>query len=268
MSALPVPEARVHGQGPDIILLHGLFGSGDNFGTQARALGSHFRVHTPDLRNHGSSFHHAQMNYAVMAEDILRYADRTGIAQAVIAGHSMGGKVAMQVALNAPRRFPALIVLDIAPVDYARYGAQGRHDKILQALLTLEEHPVHSRGQADAHLTSFVTDPGVRAFLLKNLRRHPDHTYHLRLNIRAIADSYANLAAAPQGTPYPGPALFLKGGQSGYIRDEFLPGITRMFPSARIHVLPEAGHWLHTDCPEETIAAIRDFLAKHTGKGC
>lgn len=254
---------RITGEGPPLILLHGLFGSLDNLGGIARRLEDQWQIHALDARNHGQSPHTDTMDYPAMAADVLAYMDRHGLEKASLLGHSMGGKVAMQVALAAPDRVSRLIVADIAPVTY-----QARHDAILEGLTGIHLADVTSRKDADDLLADFVETPGVRQFLLKNLERIPRDeqqaggpTFRWRLNLSVINACYGNLAKAPEGEgPFEGPVLFLKGADSAYIQEKHREAIERLFPAAQLRIIQDTGHWLHAEKADTFAALCRRFL--------
>ena len=254
---------RISGQGEPLILLHGLFGSLENLGGVARRLEDTWQIHALDQRNHGSSPHLSDMDYPSMAADVVAYLDAQGIDKAFILGHSMGGKVAMQVALRYPERVKAIIVADIAPVTYAP-----RHDAVLEGMKSLDLRGVKSRSDADARLAEFVEIAGVRQFLLKNLERIPadeqemgDTVFRWRLNLPVIDASYRNLAAAPQGDgPFEGPVLFIKGADSAYIQEKHQSTIRSLFPNAELDIIEGAGHWLHAEKAETFASLCRRFL--------
>lgn len=254
---------RITGEGAPLILLHGLFGAQENLGAIARQFHTQWQVHALDLRNHGSSFHADTMDYPSMAGDVLEYMDKQGLDKACLLGHSMGGKVAMQVALQAPERVEKLIVADISPVTY-----KAHHDAILEGMMQVDLASVRSRRDADKQLAEFVEAPGVRQFLLMNLERIPNEAqskdgpvYRWRLNLKAIDDCYANLAAAPVAdAPYKGPVLFLKGADSAYIQEKHKEDISRLFPEAQIQVIEGTGHWLHAEKTDTFVALCQQFL--------
>ncbi len=254
---------RITGEGEPIIVLHGLFGSLDNLGGIARRLEDRWEIHALDLRNHGNSPHTDEMNYPAMAEDVAAYMDARGIEKASILGHSMGGKVAMQVALSHPERVTAVIAADIAPVGY-----EPRHDSILEGMNSLDLAGVSSRREADKQLADHVDIPGVRQFLLKNLERIPEaeqtdnqHRFRWRLNLPAIDACYADIAAAPEGDgPYEGPVLFIKGGDSPYIQEKHQDTIRSLFPAAELKIIEGTGHWLHAEKPDTFAALCHRFL--------
>ncbi|WP_029654417.1 alpha/beta fold hydrolase [Marinobacter daepoensis] len=256
-------NSRVSGQGTPLILLHGLFGSLENLGGIGRRLEDSWQIHALDERNHGSSPHSDVMDYPAMAEDVIAYLDAQSIDKAILLGHSMGGKVAMQVALTYPERVQALIVADISPVTYKPH-----HDAILEGMQKLDLTGVKTRREADARLAEFVAVEGVRQFLLKNLERIPAETqssedvlFRWRLNLPVIDACYDNLAAAPEGSaPYRGPVLFIKGADSAYIQDKHRDTIRELFPEAELKVIDGTGHWLHAEKPDDFATLCRDFL--------
>ncbi|HLV78464.1 MAG TPA: alpha/beta fold hydrolase [Marinobacter sp.] len=255
---------RITGQGEPLVLLHGLFGSLENLGGIARRLEDRWQIHALDARNHGSSPHTDEMNYPAMAADVVAYLDSQGLEQASILGHSMGGKVAMQVALNYPERVSSIIVADIAPVTY-----QHGHDAILEGMKNLDLYGVRSRKQADERLAGFVDELGVRQFLLKNLERIPaaeqsdrERIFRWRLNLPVIDACYPNLTAAPEGPgPFQGPVLFIKGGNSAYIQDKHQASIRELFPRVELKVIEGTGHWLHAEKADVFAGLCRDFLS-------
>ncbi len=231
-----------------IILMHGMFGSLSNLGIAARAFNNaNYRVISVDMRNHGLSPHEAEMSYELMANDIVELMDDLELPEALLLGHSMGGKVGMQVAMNHPERVAKLIVADIAPVTYK----VDRHGGILDGLKALAETNISSRAQADAILKEVEDNPGTRAFLLKNLYRKKEGDYGLRLNLNAIIASYADtLTLAPSGNPFNGPTLFLKGSESAYIQEKHRTEILRLFPQVQLKIIDGTGHWLHAEKSE------------------
>ncbi|SFM01712.1 alpha/beta fold hydrolase [Marinobacter zhejiangensis] len=248
---------RISGSGQPLILLHGLFGSLENLGGIAQRLQDQFEIHALDHRNHGRSPHADTMDYPSMAADVLAYMDQQGLETACLLGHSMGGKIAMQVALSAPQRVSKLIVLDIAPVTY-----KPRHDAILEGLSALSPETIDNRQEADRALAEYVETPEIRQFLLKNLQRVPGaENFRWRLNLPVIEACYSNLAAAPvaEGS-FAGPVLFLKGEHSAYIQEKHRPDVERLFPNATLRIVSGTDHWLHAEKPDTVAALCRQFL--------
>lgn len=254
---------RISGDGEPLILLHGLFGSLDNLGVIARGLQDKWQIHGLDQRNHGKSPHTDTMTYPEMADDVLAYMDAQGLKKAWVLGHSMGGKVAMQLALKAPDRIAGIIVADISPVTY-----QPRHDHVLEGLKAIDTAALKSRQDADRALSEHVEEAGVRQFLLKNLvavasseKDDSGARYRWRLNLPVIDQSYANLSAAPEGDgPYEGPVLFIKGADSAYIQTRHRETVAKLFPNADLRIIEGTGHWLHAEKPDTFVALCRRFL--------
>jgi len=244
------------GRGRPVVLLHGLFGSSDNWHPVAVGLAESFHVFALDQRNHGRSPHSAEMDYPLMAADVDRFFATRGLASARVVGHSMGGKTAMQLALHFPRRVEKLVVVDMAPRAYAP-----AHDKIFAALLALELPAFESRPQIEAALAPDIPNPVLRRFLLKNLGRTPAGGFHWKINLADLAENYWRLREPVAGPMrFAGPTLFMRGGKSKYLAAEDEPLIRDWFPAAQIQTLAEAGHWVHADQPGEFLRRLVDFL--------
>jgi len=194
------------GSGPGLIILHGLFGSASNFRTLARQIGAHYTVYCLDLRNHGASPHDDDVSFEAMASDVIEFMDGQDIAHTALMGHSLGGKVAMQVALDTPERISKLIVGDIAPVDYPHH-----HDRIFDGLNAVSRLSPSSRREAEHILAEYVDIPEVRLFLLTNLVRGDDKSLVWRINVNGLENGYGEIAGRPHGLPYEGPGLFIRG---------------------------------------------------------
>lgn len=244
------------GQGEPLILLHGLFGSADNWFGVAPKLAEKFHVLIPDLRNHGHSPHHAEMDYPLMAADVEKFFAAQKLANACVIGHSMGGKVAMQFALDFPARVKKLIVVDMAPRAYQR-----AHDHIFEALLELDLATFQTRSQMEEALAPKIPSLNLRRFLLKNLGRTDDGKLVWKMNLRGVAENYSRLGEvlSPQNH-FDKPALFIRGGKSNYLTATDEPEIRQLFLAAQIQTIPAAGHWVHADAPEEFLRLVLDFL--------
>jgi len=248
-------------EGEPLLILHGLLGSLANWGWHSRRLAADFAVTGIDLRNHGGSGHSDAMDYPLMAADVLAWLDEQGIERCHVLGHSMGGKVAMQLALTAPARIGRLVVADIAPVEYP-----SEHDSIFQGLAAVDLKSIGSRADADAILAQHVEDEQVRQFLLTSLLRDPEQGFQWRFNLSALRSSYGRIRARPEGSqPFDGPTLFIKGGRSTYILDEYEADIRALFPHAVITAIPHTGHWLHAEKPETFYHIVHDFLTGQSG---
>lgn len=243
-----------HGD-PPLVLLHGLFGSARNFGAVQRAFALQRRTIAPDLRNHGASPHNANMHYADMALDVMETLDRLSALPAILLGHSMGGKLAMQVALTHAETVARLIVADIAPTGYPPH-----YRDIADAMMTLPLVPGLTRAGAAAALTQRVPNAAMRAFLLQNLRLGASPAW--RIGLGDIVAAFADIEGwdAPADAHYDRPTLFVAGATSNYIKPEHRPVIRSLFPAARLVTLKNAGHWLHADNPSGFIAVVEAFL--------
>lgn len=255
---MPLLNYQQSGSGKHIILIHGLFGSLENLNMVAKGLNEHFTVTNVDVRNHGLSFHQNNMEYAELAQDIIDTLDHLAIDTCSILGHSMGGKIAMQVALDFPERIEKLIVADIAPVKYPEH-----HNRIIEGLMSLDLVNLTSRKEADSQLSQYVEEAGVRQFLLRNIAK-TDDALTFKCNLAFIAQCYPQIVAGYQGTKtFNKPTLFIKGGDSQYITAEHQSTILKHFPQSKAKIIQGAGHWLHA---EKTIAfnkIVNDFIRSH-----
>lgn len=248
------------GQGRPLVILHGLFGTLDNWQTLARrwATEAGLRVISVDLRNHGRSFHSPEHSYSLMVQDVLALFDHLQLGpDTTLLGHSMGGKVAMRLALNHPERLARLIVVDIAP----RFSSMDHQDAILAGLQAVDLATISNRQEADAALAQYVDNVGTRQFLLKNLYRQEDNSFAWRINLPVLAGDLAALGEAATGpAPFLKPALFVRGGLSGYITaDDKLHGIPALFPNSEVATVVDAGHWVHAEKPEEVFGMVKAF---------
>ncbi|HTW26784.1 MAG TPA: alpha/beta fold hydrolase [Acetobacteraceae bacterium] len=245
---------------PPVVLLHGLFGSAGNLGRLQRRLAARFRVLALDLRNHGASPHARAMDYPTMAADVFETLASREIGPVALVGHSMGGKVAMAMALLRPEAIVRLAVADIAPVRYPPH-----HRDIAAAMRAIALTPGLTRAAADAALAAAVPQAALRAFLLQNL--HPGATPSWRIDLDAIAaalpqiEDWPALGSAHSAPRYDRPVLFIAGEHSDYLRPEYRAPIRALFPTARLATLKAAGHWLHADNPEGFAAVLEEFLS-------
>lgn len=245
------------GTGPTLLILHGLFGTWENWGSQIKKLSERFDIIAADLRNHGRSPHDDRISYPLMAEDVIELMDRLDIEKASVLGHSMGGKVAMQLALDHPDRVEKLIVADIAPVQYGPH-----HEDVFKGLFSVDLDSVNSRGGADKQMAEHIASPGVRSFLLKNLQRDDEGRFDWKMNLPVLHGEYQHISAAPaaQGQ-YTGPVLFIKGGDSNYLLPQHQEAIKSLFPNAGYKVIEGAGHWLHAEKPVVFNGLVERFLS-------
>jgi len=244
-----------------ILLIHGLFGSATNWhgivGRLHRLLGPARRLIVPDLRNHGQSPQDPVFSYQAMALDLANLLDALAIEHASLVGHSLGGKVAMWLALEHPERIEALAVVDIAPVTYP-----SRFRRLFAALWGLNLRTLASRREADERLAADIPDPAMRGFLLQNLR-HAQDGWAWRFNLAALADAMEGLRTFPdpQGRRFHGRTAFVHGADSDYVHPDQWPAIQALFPRAQAIAIPGAGHWVHADQPDTFASAIAHFLA-------
>jgi len=241
---------------PAVIIIHGLFGDKDNLKSIARELSEDYFCILPDARNHGDSFHSDTMTYPALADDIIKLADALDIEQFAVLGHSMGGKIAIEVCMEAPERVKAAIFADISPAAY-----DGTHDSIMDALSGLDLSQVKSRSDADKQLADKISEKGVRQFLLKNLKK-TDDGYQWRLNLEGLKQNYEQISAAVSKGQYEGPVLFIKGGNSNYLTEKHQQEVNSRFSNASVKIIEDAGHWLHAEKPRIFNRLVLEFLAQ------
>jgi pimeloyl-ACP methyl ester carboxylesterase len=236
-----------------LIILHGFFASSRNWRQIAKKLAEHCHVFVLDLRNHGSSPHDPEMDYPSMAGDLIAFMDEHGLERASVLGHSMGGKVAMWLALSSPERVNKLIVADISPVSY-----EHSFDHTMQALKDIPLSQISNRKQADEFLSAAIPELSYRMFLLQNLQLI-DGKYNWRVDLDIFQKTAHHIIAFPQVTnsPYSDNALFIMGENPLYTNSE---AIYRYFPQAEISVLEGANHWLHVDQPEAFLTNVIRFM--------
>lgn len=246
--------SKILGKGAPLLILHGVFGSGDNWGTLGRKWSEDYEVHLIDARNHGHSPHSEDFSYDLMADDLLEYMEKHKLEQASILGHSMGGKVAMLFAVYHPEKVSRLIVADIAPKAYAPH-----HQEIIKALMGLDLPNIESRAEAEEAFD--ITEPGTRQFLLKSLYWKEKGQLAWRFNVAVIAREIEKVGEAlPPQAIYYGPTLFIRGGKSKYVLDEDLEQISQHFPEVKCVTLEGAGHWLHAEKPQAFFEEVSSFL--------
>jgi esterase len=249
-------EGRREG-GPPVVILHGLLGSARNWSTVARKLAATRAVFALDLRNHGASPWADEMTYDQMADDVRAFLARQGLPAAAVIGHSMGGKVAMRLALAHGEEVSRLVVVDVAPVAYGR-----DFNAYVEAMRALDLSTIRRRGEADALLAEQIADPEVRGFLLQNLVS-TDDGLAWRVPLQALAANMPKLTGFPEprdGEHYAGPALFVTGGRSDYVRPEYHATIRRLFPNAQFAPIADVGHWVHAEQPQRFFEVVSAFL--------
>ncbi|MGA1978222.1 MAG: alpha/beta fold hydrolase [Bacteroidales bacterium] len=255
---------RKYGEGQPLIILHGLYGSSDNWVTIAKKISTCFTVYIPDQRNHGNSPHSSVNDYQSMCSDLYEFAEDLRLGSFFLTGHSMGGRTAMLFALKWPEMIKGLLVADIPPFSDSknRRNIICEHHKILNAIKSVDLSKLSSRNEVDSVLSHFITSEKERGMIMKNLKRDENGNFSWKLNADAL---YSNLGEivdglklnADQLRPVSGfPVVFLKGENSHYISPEDVGDIRKLFPSAEVKIVKRAGHWVHTDNPNAVAEAL------------
>ncbi len=246
------------GEGPSVVILHGLFGTLDNWFGVGKHLAQKFDITLVDQRNHGLSPHSDDWNYELMADDVRKLIESEEIESPVVIGHSMGGKTAMELATSADLELSGLVVVDIAPKYYPPH-----HGTILEALNSLPLDRIQSRTEADEEMSKLIEDFGVRQFLLKNLKRNDDGSYSWKMNLAVIENNIEVVGQAlDKGRVFEGETKFIRGANSDYILDEDVDLIQNHFPKATISSIKNAGHWVHAEQPKDFILTLENFLER------
>jgi pimeloyl-ACP methyl ester carboxylesterase len=256
---------RITGKGPALFILHGLYGSSDNWYSISAALSDKFTVVTPDLRNHGKSPHNKIHTYNEMATDIYELVKEMDLNRIYIAGHSMGGKVAMLFAIKWPETVNGLTVLDISP--FAKTDTKNaifdQHRRIISSLLSEDPCLAKTREEVQTRIAEKTGSDKIAGFLMKNLTRLDNGSFAWKLNIKSIYNNIDNIMGGIieyDQEPVSGfPVTFVRGSKSDYISGDEIPPIRKVFPAAEFVTIAEAGHWLHSDKPEEVIRILREM---------
>jgi pimeloyl-ACP methyl ester carboxylesterase len=246
------------GKGQPLLILHGLFGSSDNWKTIGNNLSKHFEVFLIDLRNHGRSFHSNEFNYPILANDIKEFILEKKLDNSILMGHSMGGKVAMTYALQHAEYIDKLIIVDIAPKYYAPH-----HQKYIDAFHSIDLNSAQSRKEVEMHFTKLIADSGERQLLLKNLHWDENERLAWRINIDAIRNNIEEMCQGQNGPTsklFSKPTLFIKGENSKYVTTEDEALLKTLFPCSMIKTIPNAGHWVHAEKPQEFLECVLGFV--------
>ncbi|MFT6053631.1 MAG: pimeloyl-ACP methyl ester carboxylesterase [Roseivirga sp.] len=247
---------RTMGEGTPLIILHGLFGSSDNWLTLGKRFAEKYKVYLVDQRNHGQSFHSQEFTFEAMAKDLDSFMKNEGISVADIIGHSMGGKTAMEFAVTHPSKVNRLVIADIGPKSYPVH-----HTAILKGLFSINLKTLTSRKDANEQLAKFITDFGTRQFLLKNLSREGEN-YEWKVNLEVIAKEIEQIGKGiNQNATYAKTACFVRGSKSDYIMDADINVIHSIFTNSKVETIQGAGHWLHAEKPEEFFQLVSKYLA-------
>lgn len=248
---------RILGEGQPLIILHGLFGSADNWQTHAKKLANYFKVILVDQRNHGHSEWSNDFSYELMREDLLQVFRKENIQKAIILGHSMGGKTAMHFAQKHPELVEKLIVVDMGIKAYPPH-----HQRILEGLNSIQLTPETTRQAAEQQLLEFVEDNGTRQFLMKNLYWKEKGQLAWRMNFQVLEREMPVILKELPETEVLKPTLFIRGGRSNYIREEDIPSIEELFIDSSFITIENAGHWVHAEAPEEFINTVLEFCLR------
>ena len=265
---------REEGEGLPIVIVHGLYGSSDNWLTVGKKLSARFKVYMIDQRNHGRSPNSEEHSYEVLKNDLAGFFDQHKIEKAILLGHSMGGKTTMCFAADYPERVEKLIVVDIAPKDYFLLKDESQyflHKNIMQAMLNIDFSRMTSRKDVENYLLERIDNVSIVQFLLKNVHRKKEsHQFEWRLNVEVLFDNLDEIISGVNAKWFDDrlpifnyPVLFIKGANSNYILPEDYPSILSIYPDALIRVIPDAGHWLHAEQPQLFMEVLEQFLGQN-----
>lgn len=249
---------RTLGSGSPLIVMHGVFGSSDNWQTLGKVFSEKYKVYLVDMRNHGKSPHSDDFDYSLMVQDIVEMMGDEGLKKAHILGHSMGGKVAMHLATIHPDKIDRLIVVDIAPKYYPPH-----HQQIFEGFHSVDLKNLQNRKEADDQMAQVISNMGVRQFILKNLIRDNDGSFGWKLNLIAIENAIEKVGEGLEtSVSFSGPSLFIAGGKSDYIQTSDHELIKNYFKSAEVSIVDGAGHWVHAEKPQELSELVLEFLSR------
>ncbi|MCG8696771.1 MAG: alpha/beta fold hydrolase [Bacteroidales bacterium] len=261
---------RIEGKGEPLVILHGLYGSADNWYKIASFLLNDYTIILPDFRNHGRSPHSEEFGIDIMADDIKLLIEDLNFSKVSIMGHSMGGKVAMAFASRYPDLIERLIVVDVSPFSYKNESSfmpqLEQHQSIMNALLNLDVDNIQKREEADVQLSSDIRNALVRQFLLKNLKRKDGSGFYWQVNLKVLASKLSSLLMAGDivaNKELTMPTLFIKGEKSIYMQEEQFVKIKEVFPQAKFKIIMDAGHWVHAEQTDEFVKCVREFLDKN-----
>lgn len=245
------------GEGKPLVILHGLFGTSDNWQTHAKKLGEYYRVILVDQRNHGHSPWSEDFTYEHLADDLERLIQHLGIDQFTLIGHSMGGKTTMYYSQKYPNRLEKMVVVDIGIKRYPMH-----HNEIIKGIKSIDLSTIESRSAAEQAMLPFVDSYGVRQFLLKNLYWIEKGKLAWRMNVDVLEREMEEILAPIPTIEVWTPTLFLRGAMSNYILDEDWDAIEEIFPDATLETIENAGHWVHSEQPEEFIEKVLGFIIR------
>ncbi|HLV42584.1 MAG TPA: alpha/beta fold hydrolase [Brumimicrobium sp.] len=245
---------KKYGEGKAFIILHGLFGSSDNWHTHGKKLADYFEVYMVDQRNHGDSDWSDEFSYDLMAEDLHEFIQKHDLKEIILMGHSMGGKTAMRYAQLYPESIDKLIVVDMGVKEYPI-----THDGIIEGLKSLDLKTIESRGEANKALSEYIRNSAIRQFLLKNLNREGQNDFSWKINLPVLEEKLPEVVRALPVKETMIETLFISGGQSDYVLPEDQDNIRKYFPLADFYTIERAGHWIHAEAPEEFMEEVLGF---------
>lgn len=248
---------RKYGEGQPMIIMHGLFGQSDNWNSLAKHFGEQgLEVYTVDLRNHGLSPHSDEWTYKAMSDDIHELIMDLKLEKVILLGHSMGGKVAMQYAIDEPGKIDKMIVADMSPRHYPLH-----HEAVIQGLNAVKFEEMKTRKEVEEVLSQFIVDHGTKQFLLKNIYWKENGQLDWRFNLKVITEQIKNVGeATPTDSTSEVPSLFIKGERSNYVQEEDEKLIAHIFPRSMFETIADAGHWIHAEKPKEFFECVMRFL--------
>jgi esterase len=260
---------RKYGNGPPLIILHGLYGSSDNWVTIAKNLSDTYSVYLPDQRNHGQSPHDSRHDYDSMRDDLFEFVQSLKLKKFFLAGHSMGGKTAMSFALKWPEMMDGLLIADISPFvnGSTQHHVYNEHLTILNTMLSTDLTSISARNEAEFRLMKKIPDEKVRGFILKNLLRTADNKFTWKINSSSLLKNLEKIMEGIDLKTYLNheiigfPVIFLKGENSSYLSTSDFADIQRVFPAVEFVTIQNAGHWIHADKPDEVIKNLKRLLA-------
>ena len=248
---------REMGEGQPMVILHGLFGSSDNWQTHAKKLAEYYRVILVDQRNHGHSGWSDEFSYELMSQDLEELFEDLDLKKVILLGHSMGGKTAIQFTQNHPEYIEKLIIVDIGVKEYPLH-----HAEILKGLYSIDLEKIHTRNEAEEILSNFISSIGVRQFLSKNLYWKEKDRLAWRMNISILDREMKNILSALPEVEISLPTLFIRGSLSNYILDEDVDELEALFPDMSIITIEEAGHWVHAESPIKFINLVLEYCLR------
>lgn len=263
---------KILGEGDPLVILHGLYGSSDNWYTIGKKLSEKFEVYLIDQRNHGLSPHSETHRYTDLVHDLLVFTSHHNLDQITLLGHSMGGKTAMYFALKYPQLIRKMIAVDISPLSYQQLTEPSpqitMHLNIISALLSLDLKAFGSREDIDAALVSYIPSERIRNFLTKNIKRDPVTGFFWQLNLRTISRELPaimggmNFEEIIDAEPCLVPSLLIRGEQSDYVREVDSKSFRKLFPESDIITIEGAGHWVHAERPDLFMEHVWQFVTR------